>query len=219
MIMNTTSMEAVESRAVPGSVPLRPLGRYEVHIPSDWADLMKEIEHDRSAYVMIGSVLPVRGGAELCRLLEGEDGSLPYPVYLLRSSEPDVTEHPLDKAVAHAMAAGPLHPSLQQQIEAAGQWGEVIHLRDMEIHVEQHDVLVKGKSIDLTASEFDLLCLMARRIGWVLSREEIIKSLRGNDSACTPRNVDVLIVGLRRKLGAIGNRIQTVRGIGYRLRA
>lgn len=219
MIMNHMTAGVVERDALPGSVPMRPSGSYEVRIPVDRADLMREIEEGRSAYVVIGSVLPVRSGAELCRLLESDDGRLQYPVYLLRSSDPGKVENPLDKVAAKVMATGPLHPSLQQQIDASAPWGEVIHLHDLEIHIDQRDVLLKGKPIHLTASEFDLLSLLAKRIGWVLSRQDIIKSLRGCGSACTPRNVDVLIVGLRRKLESVGSRIQTVRGIGYRLRA
>lgn len=220
MIMNKTSVGAASRERLPGGVPMGPgAGRYEVRVPSDRAELMQEIEEGRGAFVVIGNVLPARSGAELCRLLEDDDGSLRYPVYLLRSDESDQVERPLDKAVAQALAAGPLHTSLVEHIQQAGQWGEVIRIRGVEIHVKQRDVLLNGVPVNLTTSEFDLLCLMARRLGWALSREEIIAELRGHGEACTPRNVDVLIVGLRRKLGTVGTRIQTVRGVGYRMRA
>ena len=194
-------------------------GNYEVRVPADRNELIEEINQGRGSFVVIDSALSARSSRELCRLLEDENGSLRFPVYLLRSSDSDGKERPLDKAEAAAISAGPLHPSVAQHIHQAGEWGEVIRLRDLEIHVQQHDVILHGSPISLTGSEFQLLCLLARRVGWVLSRKDIIAELRGNDQACTTRNVDVLIVGLRRKLQEVGKRIQTVRGVGYRLRA
>ncbi len=58
-----------------------------------------------------------------------------------------------------------------------------------------------------------------KRPGVVFSRYQIVDAVHGEDYPVTDRSVDVQIVGLRRKLGAYGDRIETVRGVGYRLRA
>ena len=63
-----------------------------------------------------------------------------------------------------------------------------------------------------------MLALLAGRPGWAFSRSQIVDSVRGYNYSVTDRSVDVQIVGLRRKLGAYGRNIQTVRGIGYRFR-
>ena len=76
----------------------------------------------------------------------------------------------------------------------------------------------RGKPIDLTASEFRLLHLLARRPGWVLTRTNIVEGLHGNDYPVTDRAVDVKIVALRKKLGAAADYIETVRGVGYRFK-
>jgi two-component system phosphate regulon response regulator PhoB len=60
--------------------------------------------------------------------------------------------------------------------------------------------------------------LLASRPGWVYSRTQIVDAVRGYDYHVTERSVDVHIVGLRRKLGDVGERIETVRGVGYRFR-
>ena len=60
--------------------------------------------------------------------------------------------------------------------------------------------------------------LLARRPGWVFTRSQIVKEVHGEDFAVTERSVDVHIVGLRKKLGAFGKSLETVRGIGYRLK-
>ncbi|MEW6500314.1 MAG: winged helix-turn-helix domain-containing protein, partial [Thermodesulfobacteriota bacterium] len=60
--------------------------------------------------------------------------------------------------------------------------------------------------------------LLARRPGWVFSRQQIIDAVRGYDYVITPRAVDVQVFGLRKKLGPAGQHIETVRGVGYRLK-
>jgi two-component system, OmpR family, alkaline phosphatase synthesis response regulator PhoP len=70
----------------------------------------------------------------------------------------------------------------------------------------------------LSATEFRLLHFLARRPGWVFSRDQILDGVHGDNCAVTARAVDVQIVGLRRRLGAAGNHIETVRGVGYRLK-
>ena len=77
---------------------------------------------------------------------------------------------------------------------------------------------VEGKQIHLTGTEFTILEQLAGRPGWVYSRQQIIDKIRGYDYIITPRAIDVQIFGLRKKLGDKGNFIETVRGIGYRLR-
>jgi two-component system phosphate regulon response regulator PhoB len=87
---------------------------------------------------------------------------------------------------------------------------------DLEIHKGRHEVFIKGKPLELTASEFKLLYLLARKSGWVFSRSQIVDSLRGPDYPVTERAIDVLVAGLRKKLGVFGKHIGTVRGVGYK---
>jgi two-component system phosphate regulon response regulator PhoB len=75
-----------------------------------------------------------------------------------------------------------------------------------------------GQELDLTYSEFEILLLLASKPGWVFTRSQIVDSIRGSNHAITDRSVDVQIVGLRRKLGDLGNIIETVRGAGYRFK-
>jgi len=79
-------------------------------------------------------------------------------------------------------------------------------------------VSFKGRSLELTATEFSLLRFLARRPGWVFTRGQIIDAVKGEDYPATDRSVDVQIVGLRRKLGKAGEYVETVRGVGYRFK-
>jgi two-component system phosphate regulon response regulator PhoB len=94
----------------------------------------------------------------------------------------------------------------------------LINRHGMQIHPGRHEVRIDGQEVHLTASEFTILELLAARPGWVFSRQQIIDQIRGYDYSITPRAVDVQIFGLRKKLGSAGACIETVRGIGYRIR-
>ena len=73
-----------------------------------------------------------------------------------------------------------------------------------------------GKEINLTATEFDTLSSLIRATGRVISRSEIIETIKGEDYPVTERSVDVQIASIRKKLGDKGQYIKTVWGIGYR---
>lgn len=93
-----------------------------------------------------------------------------------------------------------------------------LKIHDIEIHPGRREVLVKGKPANLTYTEFGVLYLLARRPGWVFTRNQILDAARGQDALATDRAVDVQIVGLRKKLGKSGKYIETVRGVGYRFK-
>jgi DNA-binding winged helix-turn-helix (wHTH) protein len=80
---------------------------------------------------------------------------------------------------------------------------------------DAHTVTTAGRRIELTAAEFRLLDLLASHPGQVLTRERILDGLWGDEKSVTDRSVDVHMRHLREKLGAGGNRIVNVRGVGY----
>src|SRR5512133_520224 len=92
----------------------------------------------------------------------------------------------------------------------------VLQVRNIEIHPGKHEVSIDGDRLDLTHMEFQVLHLLASQPGWVFTRNQIIDNVRDDNYQVTDRSVDVVIVGLRRKLGNAGDFIETVRGVGYR---
>ena len=77
---------------------------------------------------------------------------------------------------------------------------------------------IAGGVVVTTATEFDVLLYLAQHSGWVFTRGRLVAAVHGPDYPVTDRSVDVVIVGLRKKLGARGDWIETVRGVGYRFR-
>jgi two-component system phosphate regulon response regulator PhoB len=82
----------------------------------------------------------------------------------------------------------------------------------------RYEVLAMGQPVQLTRTEFRILHLLARRPGWVFTRNQIIEAAQGDDTSVTTRSVDVHMVSLRRKLGVCGDALETIRGVGYRFK-
>jgi two-component system alkaline phosphatase synthesis response regulator PhoP len=94
----------------------------------------------------------------------------------------------------------------------------VIKIHEMLIHPGKRQVFIDGAEVELTRTEFDLLHFLAKRKGWVFTRNQMIDAVQGEDYPVTDRSVDVQIVGLRKKLGTAGDYIETIRGVGYKFR-
>jgi DNA-binding response OmpR family regulator len=96
--------------------------------------------------------------------------------------------------------------------------GESIVCGDLVIDSARHQVRLKDKAVSLTLTEFRILTHLARHPGRVFSRYQILDGIQGQDSFVLDRTIDVHIAALRRKLGGFGDRIETIRGVGYRLK-
>lgn len=82
----------------------------------------------------------------------------------------------------------------------------------------KHLVTIDGTILDLTLSEFELLSFLVDKKGWVFTRKQIVDAIHGEGYSVTERSVDVIIVGLRKKLKNHASEIETVRGVGYRFK-
>jgi len=89
---------------------------------------------------------------------------------------------------------------------------------EIKLDAARHLVFCGDKQLDLFATEFALLKHFLSNPEIVFSRNQIIEAIRGPDYPVTDRSVDVQILGLRKKLGKAGDMIETIRGVGYRLR-
>jgi DNA-binding response OmpR family regulator len=93
------------------------------------------------------------------------------------------------------------------------QVGEVV------INLETYDVTVANEPLHLTISEFKLLAALIKNRGRVLTRAMLVNEIQGDGISVVGRTIDTHVFGLRRKLGASGDLIETVRGVGYRVKA
>lgn len=94
---------------------------------------------------------------------------------------------------------------------------EMLSVGGIELSPSHREVRVEGRELKLTLREFDLLEYLMRKPGVVFTRESLLQSVWGWDFDGGSRTVDVHVQTLRQKLGAHADRIETVRGVGYRL--
>ncbi|HKJ97718.1 MAG TPA: response regulator [Desulfotignum sp.] len=95
---------------------------------------------------------------------------------------------------------------------------DIRQVGEMTIDRAKHVVSIQGEAVDLTLSEFELLSFLSDKKGWVFTRNQIMDAIHGENYAVTERSIDVIIVGLRKKLKSYASRIETVRGVGYRFK-
>jgi two-component system phosphate regulon response regulator PhoB len=177
--------------------------------------------------VLLDLMLPKMDGLEVCRMLKKNPQTARIPVIMLtaKGEESDViaglelgADDYITKPFSLKLVLARVRAALRRGREPATPQTAVLRFHDMEINPGRREVLIKGKPLTLTFSEFGILHLLAGRPGWVLTRGQIVDAVRGEDYAVTDRAVDVQIVGLRRKLGKHADYIETVRGVGYRFK-
>ena len=200
---------------------------YEVSCVSSGEETLDEIRSFRPDLLILDLMLPGIDGFEVCRTLKNDPKTEHIPIIMLtaKGEETDVVTglelgaedyivKPFSPQVLLARARAVLRRVAREPVDE----GSVIKMKDLIIHPGKREVLVKGKQIELTSTEFRILHYLARRPGWVFTRQQIIDAARGDDYPVTDRSVDVHIVGLRKKLGSLGKYVETVRGVGYRFR-
>jgi len=186
--------------------------------------------------VLLDLMLPGMDGLTVCRRLKGAPLTSGIPVILLTVRNEETMIVNAFDAGADDYITKPFSPKILlarmgavlRRIEAAdgpptaaarAADVDAFYIGDLTIDRRRYEVRFGGQLIDLSATEFRVLELLAQRPGWVFSRAQIIRAVHGRGSVVTDRAVDVQVVGLRRKLGPAGECIETVRGFGYRLSA
>lgn len=102
--------------------------------------------------------------------------------------------------------------------EVTPQEKDILKVHDIEIHLGRHEVKNANGTVNLTQSEFMILEFLCRKPGWVFTRAQIVDAIRGENYAVTERAIDFQMVGLRKKMGDSASFIETIRGVGYRVR-
>ena len=186
--------------------------------------------------ILLDIMLPDVDGLNVCRKLRkgGKTNSIPIIMLTAKSEETDIIiglemgaddyiTKPFSNKVLIARVRSVLrrhneYNSLEKDSENEGEIIQQKYIKrgDFTIDLNMREVTYKDQIINLTYSEFEILYLLARRSGWVYSRDKIVNAVKGDGYPVTERAIDVQIVGLRKKLGAAGTHIQTIRGVGYR---
>jgi len=184
--------------------------------------------------ILLDLMLPGLSGLEVCKYVrkqkEGHDISVPIIMLTAKGEEEDIVAglesgaddyitKPFSPKVLVARIKVVLRRSEENQDASDGSGQELIAIHNVTIDQGRHEVRLGEELLQLTMTEFGILTFLAKKPGWVFTRQQIIDSVRGYDFLITPRAIDVQIFGLRKKMRESGKMIETVRGIGYRLKA
>lgn len=192
---------------------------------------LETIRRETPQLVVLDLMLPDLDGLEICRKLKRDEQTRSIPILIAsaRGDEADVVTglelgaddyviKPFSPKVLMARVRNILRRSAEADGATATEQRRLSFAGgSLVIDVDRHTVTAGGKPVELTRTEFSILQCLASRRGFVRTRDQIIASIHGQHAVLTGRIVDVHVTAIRKKLGALGAMIQTVRGVGYRL--
>jgi DNA-binding response OmpR family regulator len=182
---------------------------------------------ERPALIVLDLMLPEVDGLEVCKILRRDPTTTSIPILMLTARAAE-----MDRVLGLELGADdyvtkPFSPrelvlrikKLLARTKTAEEPAAQIRFAELEIDVPRHSVTINGSSVALTATEFRLLEILARRRGRVQTRERLLQDVWGYDNPIDSRTVDTHMRRLREKIGDTARHLETIRGVGYRFKA
>jgi DNA-binding response OmpR family regulator len=207
------------------------LGQHELRvvIEARGERALDRFQQEQPRLVLLDLLLPGKDGLTICReirrqssvpilILTAKDTDLDHVIGLEAGAD-DYVMKPVDPMVLLARVRALLRRT-ERDREAPAERRQDVQLGTLRISETSREVWLQGQSVPLTTQEFELLALLARRAGELVSRDEVFRAMRGIDYDGLDRSIDGRVSKLRRKLGddaAAPTRIKTVWGKGYLL--
>ncbi|MFO8062098.1 MAG: response regulator transcription factor [bacterium] len=194
------------------------------------SDALDALEEQRPALIILDLMLPDEDGLEICRRIRANEdiGHIPVIMLTAKSEETDkiiglelgaddyITK-PFSPRELIARIKAVLRRYSKDEEKKEKENNEIKIGSDLVLHKNQYKATINGEDIGLTATEFNILLILARHKGWVYSRKQILQKLWGDEKFVTERTVDVHIRHLREKLKSAGRHIVNVRSVGYKI--
>ncbi len=197
---------------------------------ADGEEGLAKVESFQPDVVLLDLMLPGIDGMSVCRKIRENPETADITIIMItaKGEEADIViglelgaDDYIVKPFSPRVLVARIRALLRRSVPAEPDMNdssEMIRLYNLIIHPGKREILVDDHPIQLTDMEFRLVHFLARRPGWVFTRNQIIDAVRGSDVIVSDRVVDVQVVGIRKKLGKAGNLIETVRGVGYRFK-
>ena len=197
---------------------------YDVTTASDGAEALNKARRIQPNLVILDVMMPEIDGMEVCKLMRRDPATSSIPIIMLTAKASEVDrvlglELGADDYVVKPFSPRELVLRVKKLLSRGKQTDsakEKFVFGELVIDLPHHAVSWKGKTVDLTATEFKLLVTLAERRGRVQSRDTLLRDVWGYDSMIDTRTVDTHMRRLREKLGAAAKHLDTLRGVGYR---
>lgn len=201
---------------------------FEVAVAADGNSAITEFDQNGADIVLLDLMLPGLSGTEVCRQIR-KRSKVPVIMVTAKDSEIDKVvglELGADDYVTKPFSSRELIARIKAVLRRAGEVVEndsdVIEIGPIRIDVERHAVSVSGEPVKLPLKEFDLLLMLMRNAGRVLTRGQLIDRIWGSDYVGDTKTLDVHVKRLRAKIEtdpANPIHLLTVRGLGYKFEA
>ncbi|MGB9813142.1 MAG: response regulator transcription factor [Thermovenabulum sp.] len=191
--------------------------------------VLEMIKAENLDLILLDVMLPGVDGFELCKIIRRKNETSDIPIILITAKSEEIDkilglEIGADDYITKPFSVRELIARVKAVLRRADKKDKnekIIKISDIIIDVDKHEVTVKGKKIELTPKEFELLKLFALNPGRVFSRDYLLEKIWGYDYLGDTRTVDVHIRHLRQKIEENSdetNYIETVRGVGYKFK-
>jgi two-component system response regulator RegX3 len=201
---------------------------YEVAVAADGNAAVAEFDQNGADIVLLDLMLPGLSGTEVCREIR-KRSKVPVIMVTAKDSEIDKVvglELGADDYVTKPFSSRELIARIKAVLRRSGEviedMADVIELGPIRIDVERHAVSVNGEPVKLPLKEFDLLLMLMRNAGRVLTRGQLIDRIWGSDYVGDTKTLDVHVKRIRAKIEkdpANPVHLLTVRGLGYKFEA
>jgi two-component system phosphate regulon response regulator PhoB len=197
---------------------------YDIVTAIDGAEALRKARAAEPDLIILDVMLPEIDGLQVCKLLRHDPATAKIPVLMLTAKAAEVDRILGLELGARDYVTKPFSPrelllrvrNLLAPEEAEAQKAQTFTFGDLYIDVPRHLVTVQRRPVELTATEFRLLTVLAERRGRVQSREQLLQDVWHYDNIIDTRTVDTHMRRLREKLGKAARFLDTVRGVGYR---
>lgn len=197
---------------------------YEVLTAADGEEALKKARSALPDLIVLDLMLPEVDGLEVCKILRRDSRVSATPIIMLTAKAAEIDrvlglELGADDYVTKPFSPRELVLRVKRLLRtgpATNEKTDQITVKDLSLDIPRHQASVKGRSIELTATEFKLLTVLVQRRGRVQSREQLLQDVWEYDNLFDTRTVDTHVRRLREKLGVAARYVDTVRGVGYR---